>query len=100
MVLRLNVAILCIILMIPYNQIMPWDLNGLVGSSGTDTDLAQKCWVCPKLSPNKLIVDFTKGVSRAVQIERNGGKLDHHMAPGRIHMPKELMRQWSISCSP
>lgn len=68
-VLKLNVTILCIILMTPYNQIMPWDLNGLVCPSGTDVDLAQKCWVCPKLRPHKLIVYSTKGVSRAVQIE-------------------------------
>lgn len=62
---------------------MPWGPKGLVCSSGTYVDLAQKCYAHPKLRPDKLIVCCTEGVSIAVQIERNGGKLGHRMAPYR-----------------
>lgn len=59
-VLQLNFTIFCIVLMTPHDQIMPWGPSGLVCSCGTDVDLAQKCYVYPKLRPNKLPVCCTK----------------------------------------
>lgn len=39
-VLKLNYTIFCIILMTPYNQIMPWDPRGFICACGTEVDLA------------------------------------------------------------
>lgn len=76
--LKWNFSILCIILMTQHNQSCLRVLNSLVCFSGTLVDLAQKCVFTPKLRSNKLTAYCTKGVSTAVQVERNGGKLGHH----------------------